>query len=85
MKTILAKRNIKIAIFIIMSIFVCILLVSCLPEARVGPYYPDGCEIVGDGKLCRIVDHDAGVVCWVYLQKGVSCMSISETTLRDLP
>lgn len=74
----------KIKGFIFLVLLV-LLLASCVPAMPEGKeynnmYYPDHCTNVA-GSVCRVVDHEAGVVCYVYFQVAISCLPIKDTLL----
>lgn len=71
---------------VVLLIVLVLLLASCAPSEsgkNFAGYYPENCTTVGDGKTCRIVDREAGVVCWVYFQNGISCLPIKDTLLSS--
>ena len=40
-------------------------------------YYPDNCKDIA-GSVCRVVDTEMGVACYVYFQNAISCVKLGE-------
>lgn len=60
---------------IILLSLLLVLLISCAPaDTSQSTYLHSG--------VCRVIDEEAGVVCWLYYQNGISCLPISETDLE---
>lgn len=67
----------KVLIYI-MIVFVLVGCVGASPEYPDGAYGED-CDLIFSG-VCRIVDKDAGVVCY-NATYGISCLPLSQTNL----
>lgn len=62
------------------------MLVSCAPIQRISEISRINSETsaIIDNKILRIIDKQAGVVCWVFsYQGGISCLPLSDTRLDE--
>jgi len=83
------SNPVYLIIFIILSIAIAIIIAfflnSCTPPMEYSPYQENDKQV--GHNVTRLVDRDAGVVCWVYANAasglgGIDCIPIQETALR---
>lgn len=73
-------------VLLVVVLVVALVLASCSfvkSGEKFNVYYPANCKIVTDGNLCRVIDAEAGVVCYLYFQNGISCLSLKDTLLEN--
>lgn len=69
--------------FLLLVVLLSLLLAACGPQSEQGAQDTPKVTSVYIAKgLARIVDAEAGVVCWIYAGRGLSCMPLSDTLLE---
>jgi len=78
------KRLMMFIVFVVLAIAACVVLVACMPANGTSAYYgADNDSIKITDYIDRIIDEEAGVVCYKYAPAigGLSCLPISLTLL----